>query len=58
VGSVFLPTTNIFETIYLNLYSKKGNSIAFFGYRLSEKRVQTLVWQNQAKAWIPTKIFI
>jgi hypothetical protein len=27
-------------------------------YRLSEKGVQTLVWQNQAKAWTPTKIFI
>jgi hypothetical protein len=26
-------------------------------YRLSEKGVQTLVWQNQAKAWTPTKIF-
>jgi hypothetical protein len=22
-------------------------------YRLSEKGVQTLVWQNQAKAWTP-----
>jgi hypothetical protein len=27
-------------------------------YRLSEKGVQTLVWDKASKAWTPTKIFI
>jgi hypothetical protein len=39
-----------------NVLNAKGK--CYKTYRLSEKGVQTLVWQNQAKAWTPTKIFI
>jgi hypothetical protein len=38
-------------TLLLHL-SQTKNAI----YRLSEKGVQTLVWQNQAKAWTPTPV--
>jgi len=43
----------------------KENEIMFVGvipcgYPIAFQKigVQTLVWQNQAKAWTPTKIFI
>jgi hypothetical protein len=46
------------KTGLVGINFKAQNEIALkstISYRLSEKGVQTLVWQNQAKAWTPER---
>jgi hypothetical protein len=55
--NVYIKICLIFNELYFLVCRFERRQI-FKTYRLSEKGVQTLVWQNQAKAWTPTKIFI